>query len=228
MSLVEVLTALVVVGIAFAILFPLINRMRDTSQNAQCSANVRQIAMLFLLYAGEHNGYFPKAAHAAGYTGGGVEWAPEHFMLAYDGFKRGEDGRIIQNAPPPEDSIFRCPAESSDVDMAGQPWFQSHYGYNRYLVTQVWNPNFGTNPCRIPVSSVQRPSEVFLVADARRKYGITSSNTGLPKRRHGRGRAANVAFVDGRVETTENLSYGWAQYIPWGGERADTNSPYFQ
>jgi len=222
-TLVEMLVVIAVIAVLMALIFPAVRSGYNTSLSAKCVGNLRQISNLFLTYAGEHNGYFPKAASAAGYWGG-TEWAPEHFMLDYDGFEKDEQGKIIQFLPPGQNSIFRCPAETSDVDAEGNTWFQSHYGYNRYLVTQIYSPIFGTNPCRIPVHAVQRPSKVFLVADARNRFAIHSGAL-IPKRRHRNGTHANVAFVDGHVETTDHIPWAWAQYIEWGGERESSNAP---
>jgi len=225
-TLTELIVVIAVVAVLIGLLLPVIRSTSDSSDSAKCVSNVRQIATLFLTYAGENNGYFPKAASAAGYWGG-TEWAPEHFMLDYDGFEKDENGKIIQFQPPSANSIFRCPAEESDVDAFGESWWQSHYGYNRYVVTQIYSPIFGTNPCRRPIHAVENPARVFLVGDARSRFGINSGAL-IPKRRHKNGTCANMAFVDGHVKTTDYIPWGWAQRIEWGGTdpRLGPAAPY--
>ncbi len=95
-TLVELLVSLAIVAILATLITRGTTSMLSNAESAQCLSNLRQISTLALTYAGEHNGYFPHGAYAAGYLGGGVNWAPEHFLLDYDGFRKGSDGRIIE------------------------------------------------------------------------------------------------------------------------------------
>lgn len=241
-TVIELLIAVAVIAIVAVLLVSGMGTLRGKADAVRCVSNLRQIGMLLNGYAAEHRGYYPREAYAEGYKGGGIYWAPEHFMLDYKGFRKGEDGRIIQNAPPEAESIFRCPGEKSLVDLQGNPWFQSHYGFNRYLVHFIasdFAPGlYGTNPCRRPISSIPNPSQVFLAGDSRSRYSISheSGGTRTLAFRHGSTDTCNIVFVDGHVETLPAsardvlggpAALGWAQYIEWGGTYHAPGSPRY-
>lgn len=240
-TLIEILTVLAVGAILATLLFAESGRLQGNAASAKCAGNLRNIAVLLNTYAAEHNGWYPRDAYKQGYKGGGVRYAPEHFLLDYDGFTKGKDGKIIQEAPPAPGSIFRCPGETSETDVEDRPWFQSHYGLNFYLVhttaEEANNPG-SSNPYRRPVQAVANPSKVFLAGDTRRRYAINAAGgaTRSLAFRHGSANTCNVAFVDGHVETLPSsaqdvlggpAALGWDQYIEWGGDRKSPGSPRY-
>jgi len=240
-TLVEILTILAVVGVLTAMLLSGISNTKEKALSLQCVGNLRQIAVLMNAYAADHGGWYPRDAYAQGYKGGGVRYSPEHFLLDYDGFIRGEDGRIIEESSPAPKSLFRCPGETSEKDYMGETWFQSHYGFNFSLVhstaAEVNNPG-SSNPYRRPVHAIENPSKVFLAGDTQRRYAINSAGgtTRTLAFRHGKQKTCNVVFVDGHVETLPSsardvlggpAALGWDQYIEWGGNRKSPGSPRY-
>lgn len=240
-TLIELLSVIAVLAILATLVLAGVGKLQGHAASVQCVGNLRQIAVLMTTYAADHNGYYPREAYAQGYKGGGTRYAPEHFLLDYDGFAKGADGRIIQEARPASGSLFRCPGETSPKDVNGDEWFQSHYGFNFYLVhttaAEANNPG-SSNPYRRPVAAVANPSKVFLAGDARRRYAINAASG--PTRslafRHGSANTCNVVFVDGHVETLPPsaqdvvggpAALGWDQYIEWGGDRKATGSPRY-
>lgn len=216
-------------------------KMRDRTASAKCAGNLRSIGVLLTSYAADNNGYYPRDAYTKGYKGGGRRYAPEHFLLNYDGFTKGADGKIIQEAPPAPGSIFRCPSETSEKDSEDRPWFQSHYGFNFYLVhstaEEASKPN-SSNPYRRPLHAIANPSKVFLAGDARTRYSINAvlgDSMTLAFRNRGT-KSCNILFVDGHVESlppsAQNTSggpaaLGWDQYIEWGGADRSPGSPRY-
>ena len=241
-TLTELLVVIAVVAILATLTLVGVGKLQGRANSVHCVGNLRQIAVLLNSYAGEHNGYYPRDAYAQGYRGGGVRWAPEHFLLDYDGFTKGENGRIIEEAPPAPNSLFRCPGETSETDTAGRIWYQSHYGFNFSLVhttAEEMNNPLSSNPYRRPLSAIANPSKVFLVGDTQRRYAINSASgtTRSLAFRHGSQNACHVAFVDGHVETLPPSSLdfavggpaalGWDQFIEWGGDRKSPGSPRY-
>jgi prepilin-type N-terminal cleavage/methylation domain-containing protein/prepilin-type processing-associated H-X9-DG protein len=220
-SLTELLVVIVIVVVLATVIFTFAKRARDSAHDARCTSNLRQIAALMTAAAAENGGTYPRKAYANGYRGGGERFAPEHFMLGYEGFLKDSSGNFIERAAPPSECLFNCPAEKSPKDAFGNDWFQSHYGFNFYLVhttaMEMEGAN-GTNPCRAPISSIQNPERVFLVGDSSNCYSIAEQPNRVAFRHAGK-KKWNVAFVDGHVEsrTKGQSAFGWMQYIPWGG-----------
>ncbi len=58
-TLIELLVVVAIVAILAALLMPALRSAKESARTAQCLSNLRQIGMLFLLYAGENQGYMP-------------------------------------------------------------------------------------------------------------------------------------------------------------------------
>lgn len=70
------LIVIVIIVILAALLFPLVRNMRDKASSTGCASNMRQIAALSQLFAGDHNGQLPRlnlANKAATWGGLGLE-----------------------------------------------------------------------------------------------------------------------------------------------------------
>lgn len=241
-TLVEILTSVAVLAILIALLVSGMGNLKGKATAAKCAGNLRQVAVLMNTYAAEHNGWYPRDAYWQGYKGGGVRYAPEHFLLDYDGFVQDADGRFVEEAAPAAGSIFRCPGEPSTTDFLGRVWYQSHYGFNFYLVhttaEEMANPG-STNPYRRPIQAIENPSKVFLAGDTRNRYAFnaTGGTSGTLAFRHGSAKTCNIAFVDGHVETLPSSSQGamlggpaalgWDQFIEWGGSKMAPGSPRY-
>lgn len=58
-TLVELLVVIAVIGILAAILLPALARARESARRASCQNNLRQLALVFKLYASESDGKYP-------------------------------------------------------------------------------------------------------------------------------------------------------------------------
>ncbi len=58
-TLIELLTVIAIIGILAAILIPVVASVRESARRANCTSNVRQIALSSLLYAAENDDRFP-------------------------------------------------------------------------------------------------------------------------------------------------------------------------
>jgi prepilin-type N-terminal cleavage/methylation domain-containing protein/prepilin-type processing-associated H-X9-DG protein len=58
-TLIEVLTALFIIGLLIALLLPAVISARRQAQTVQCAANLRQVTLALINYATEHGGAFP-------------------------------------------------------------------------------------------------------------------------------------------------------------------------
>lgn len=61
-TLIELLVVITIISILAAILLPALARAREAANRASCANNLRQLALVCQMFAGEHNGDFPPGA----------------------------------------------------------------------------------------------------------------------------------------------------------------------
>ncbi len=62
-TLIELLVVIAIIGILAAILLPALARAREAARRASCANNLKQMGIIFKMYANEHNGKFPMQMH---------------------------------------------------------------------------------------------------------------------------------------------------------------------
>ncbi|HUV38385.1 MAG TPA: type II secretion system protein, partial [Planctomycetota bacterium] len=58
-TLIEILVVIAIIGILVALLFPALSRVRHSAREKQCMSNLRQLYTALVIYADQHDEYFP-------------------------------------------------------------------------------------------------------------------------------------------------------------------------
>ena len=212
-TLVELLVVIGIIAVLISILLPTLARARESANRVKCASNLRQIAMASIAYANENKGSLPPPKFDNGPT-----QSPTYdyiFTYSYTNswVDKGEEiganiGRLIARKHLTTWDIIECPSSGRAQD---DQWRQ--YQYNVHIKrkggkTKVWWPkisNFGKVPkTAVPAynpstgasgsyqfpSNVQRALATDFINDLEFAYHSTQ-----------KGRAWNLAYIDGHVST---------------------------
>jgi prepilin-type N-terminal cleavage/methylation domain-containing protein/prepilin-type processing-associated H-X9-DG protein len=121
-TIIELLTAISVVGIMLALLLPAIQQARAAVNRSACQNNLRQIGLGIFMYADSHRGYLPVVApHELGGPQGRVSesdpWLPARMFGGALPAEKRPLNRFVESY-----EIFRSPCDQ------GEPlwWFDTH------------------------------------------------------------------------------------------------------
>jgi prepilin-type N-terminal cleavage/methylation domain-containing protein/prepilin-type processing-associated H-X9-DG protein len=102
-TLIELLVVIAIIGILAAILLPALARAREAARRASCANNLKQMGLVFKMYANEWDGRFPPISFQI--VGPGVYYV-----------KGGPHGYSIYPEYLNDDNVMVCPS-SAEVDL---------------------------------------------------------------------------------------------------------------
>jgi len=112
-TLIELLVVLAIIGLLAAMLLPALSRAKSKARAIGCANNTRQVSMVFLMYASDHQDYLPPLN-----TGKWPDVTPDWWMQVL--YKGGYVARTsISN------NVWRCPAvKDNDISPFVMAYFK--------------------------------------------------------------------------------------------------------
>lgn len=207
-TMLEIMVVSVLVVALLLIAYPLVGRVRESSQNIQCQANLRTAGKALQIYIADMDQLI--ITRRGGSRGGaGIDfWGAEISERGYLEEPARSDGYRSLNGEDPR--VLRCPIGELPGDYSLTNWSWYTYGINMFTSGAKSETRNGTQLSIRHVSMIENPSRFVLLADSAMPPGFTQyfriseGRAGLALRHLGKG---NVLFLDNHIESV-NRKYG--------------------
>lgn len=164
-TLIELLVVIAIIAILAAILFPVFAQARGKARQAQCLSNLKQLGMSVLMYSQDWDDFVPIGENDA-------TEARVHRITRPNGttFTTGEYWWITTQPYRKNNMVMVCPEVGTEVGFPTSGSNTGSYGGN-------YRGFFGR---RVPVhlASHDRPGDLFMIMDSRRRADTASPNVG--------------------------------------------------
>lgn len=161
-TLIELLVVIAIIAILAAMLLPALGKAKDKAKGITCVNNNKQIALSFVMYAGDNNDYLPPLN-----TG---TWPA--FTTSW-WFKIIDEGKYLTRSTV-SNNVWRCPAvRDADIDINVVKFFGSPCeGYGPLegnslpagIIRYGKNPD-GSSLGSRKLSQIKRASQIWMIGD---------------------------------------------------------------
>jgi len=178
-SLIELLVVVAIIAILAAFLLPALQKAREKARQGVCMSNLKQLHIIFMMYANDHNGYFfPYAFPNPNPT---AYWPYLLYLEDYFLGSRATSG------------VRFCPNDNR----LGRNWHRTSYAVNARVFTQDPGPKHMAAVAKRDVGKFIFTAETEAGVGAFYYPGWFSDSI-LRLERHSGG--SNYMFADGHVE----------------------------
>ncbi len=148
-TLVELLVVIGIIALLVSILLPALNKARDSANRVSCASNVRQLAMMTLIYATDNRGILMPLGDSsrAGYNGhyryAIFSWANQYLRVPDQGASADPEVNIRTNIQMNTPRVFICPSAETrtQYDRIGYSyWTGSLAPRGPSAITGVYQP----------------------------------------------------------------------------------------
>jgi prepilin-type N-terminal cleavage/methylation domain-containing protein/prepilin-type processing-associated H-X9-DG protein len=159
-TLIELLTVIAIIGILAAIIIPTVGAVRNKAKGVRCASNLRQIGVAIRGFANDNKGmivpYRGEPTSAENDTP--ILWT--EYLVPYMSIKTpdGKMPTLADGSDYKEDSRFFYMCPSSPVPVNWRAW-------GNYALHPVVMKATGSKKPNFPITKVQRPSQLILIAD---------------------------------------------------------------
>lgn len=236
-TLIELLVVIAIISILAAQLLPALSLARESGRRAVCISNIRQLGILFMLYAQDNDDFLPPWQYA---DNSGIETSPGWFSNGCGLIGSYSPRRLGSNGF--SQGIWKCPSVSvPSMAITDSVALNIFYGTDGVNGTTTYGVNLmhichkisaGHTPSYTRLSGITRSSEVLLLTDQWQWNPPGTSGGGgvhcpvcvdwdvgysRPTSWHNGG--CNVLFVDGHVEYWKYEDLKVNKNDVWGHEK---------
>ena len=216
-TLVELLVVIAIIAILAGLLLPALSSSRDRARLALCLGNIREVALMHLLYVDASGGYFCPA------------WDASFDSWESSANHRGPGilSRVVQDSSAAKGRVFECPAAKSALYL-NPAWTARYAGYGMNYQLSFSGPSASPPNYRFcRIQTVKTPSRLVLLSDAACfltgtdgrpaptafLYNPSSGRGGYADFRHSKACAAS--FVDGHAAARTDFTPRPADSSGW-------------
>jgi prepilin-type N-terminal cleavage/methylation domain-containing protein/prepilin-type processing-associated H-X9-DG protein len=166
-TLIELLVVIAIIAILAAMLLPVLAKAKEKGKSISCANNEKQIALGYIMYAGDFQNFLPVAGQA---RGGGTVWPAEWYAEISAYFGKGTTNITTLSS---QGTLQACPSFDTNklahIGLTTDPNFLSYGGYgHNYNYLGYYDgatPVYGAALDRQKLTAVTKPSETLLNND---------------------------------------------------------------